>query len=141
MNIPELANGIAKLEQSLADIQSKVGGGKGAAIRAQLEEIRNNALQFKQVHEGLAQKIQAQCQEAIQKSESTIKKAQELKEAAKKAPKAPFVFPAPKKELPGEVDPELGDRLRDQLLARFGLQPKTNGIDGLDWKDWLADQD
>ena len=138
-SIPELAEAIKKFEGTLDSIQAKVGGGRGEAIRQQLEEIKNNAQQFQDLHQKLAESIKEKCQGVIERSEATIKKAKEMKEAAKKLPPKPaFVFPPPKKELPMEVDPELGDRLRDQLLARFGLKPKTNGIDGLDWKDWLA---
>ena len=139
MSLPALGNKIKDLESSLEAIQSKIGGGKGAAVREQLEIIRNSSQEFQQLHQGLVQSVQAKCQDVIERSKATIKKAKELKEAAKKIPPTPaFVFPPPKKELPMEVDPELGDRLRDQLLSRFGLKPKTNGSDGLDWKDWLA---
>lgn len=141
MSLIELGNKLKDLEGSLDTVQNQIGGGKGAAIREQLETIRQNSQEFQDLHKGLMQSVQSKCQNVIERSQATIKKANELKEAAKKMPPPPkpaFVFPPPKKELPMEVDPELGDRLRDQLLARFGLKPKSNGIDGLDWKDWLA---
>ncbi|MBX9652452.1 hypothetical protein K2Y11_02415 [bacterium] len=142
MSISELGNKIKDIESSIDSVQASVGGGKGAAIREQLETIRGSSQEFQQLHQGLMQSIQSKCQNVIERSQATIKKAKEMKEAAKKMPPPPkpgFVFPPPKKELPMEVDPELGDRLRDQLLSRFGLRPKSNGVDGLDWKDWLAD--
>lgn len=139
---PGLAETMQNLEAQISALESNPSP-KMAALKAHLAEIRDQANAIVQLHSERAQAIKAKADEVTARSKAVVERAKAASEAAGKAKKkARAVFPPPKKkELPGQIDPALGDKLRDQLLKRFGHSNGNGSNGGLDWTDWLAGPD
>lgn len=151
MTIPD---SFQHLTETIGDVQASLGRAQeqvaDPAIRRQLDalgrQIQQGHAEVAQAYQQSMASVQQRLQNVNEKVESAQKAVAEHQQAAKAAPAAaPPVqgkrkVKAPQRE--GEIDPELGPRLRSEILDRFARkpqqQPSTNTSREVweDWDDW-----